>query len=265
MPTEPMSTLSARRVSLLMGIPAPELADLAIRAGMDSVILDAEHGFPLGSEVRNMIQATQAAGGKCLLRVGSDAINALTPLVDLGLSGVVLSGIARLADLAALTRTLLFLPHGSRSTNPFVPAASFPGDTDSLVQRSHDLEIWGMAETRELLEDLISLESSPSDTPLARPLGLLIGPYDLAASLGCTPNPSDPVLQSAVRTLAQRAALLGLRWGMFARDPTALAEWDELGIQPPYVVLGYDRDIWFQECLTRVDNSTRTISEGQYP
>jgi len=61
---------------------------------MHSVVLDCEHGFPLGIEVQRVAAAAQAAGGKCLVRVTRGQLHHLGPLLDLGVDGLVLSGVS---------------------------------------------------------------------------------------------------------------------------------------------------------------------------
>jgi 2-keto-3-deoxy-L-rhamnonate aldolase RhmA len=243
---------------LLMGMAAPDLADLALRAGMQAVILDGEHGFPLGSEVRAMVVAARAAGGRCFVRVPPSGVHHLGALSDVGVDGVLLSAVRDVDEVARAARLLSFPGAGTRSVNPFVPAAGIPGDLAHLDRSARTLGLWAMAETAGLLDQFARAERGGglADRPAAW-TGIVVGPYDLAADLGCEPDPGDRTLRDAVATFAAGAAAAGLRLGLFVRDVAALARWVAAGVVPQVVVVGYDRDMWFQECLARVDHVHR--------
>src|SRR5438309_11844287 len=111
---------------LFMAIPSPDLAELAVRAGMHDVVLDCEHGFPVG-QARSLLMGCRAAGGRCLVRIPITSTSKLASLADLGLDGVVLSAVRSVAEVQASSQFASFPTAGVRSINPFVPAAGAPG------------------------------------------------------------------------------------------------------------------------------------------
>jgi 2-keto-3-deoxy-L-rhamnonate aldolase RhmA len=234
-----------------MGIPSADLAALAISAGYSSVILDCEHGFPMDSVIRVVLPAVHNAGGRCLLRLTMAAIHQTAYFADIGVDGFVLSGPQELREIEAILDRVHFAPDGVRSVNPFVDAAGEPGDITRLHKSSEDVQVWAMAENSKFIESM-DMETS-SRVGESRPwAGLIIGPYDLASDLGCKPDPGDPDLQLAVRRYVRAAEQVGLEWGLFVRDRETLRKWQSLDLDPRYVVMGYDRDAWFQECRRRV-------------
>ena len=241
----------SKQASLLMGIPSPDLATLAISAGYTSVILDCEHGFPVDSAIRAVLPAVHNAGGRCLLRITTAAVDQTAYFADIGADGFVLSGPREFADVETILDRVHFAPNGERSVNPFVDAAGEPGDLAQLYRSSEDLQIWVMAENRSFIESMDSVGGLYDDDARAW-RGLIIGPYDLASDLGCKPDPGDPDLQRAVRRYVQAAERAGIEWGIFVRDGKTLRQWQSLDLDPQYVVMGYDRDAWFQECRRRV-------------
>lgn len=239
-------------LSLLMGIPSPDLAVLAIRAGFSSVILDGEHGFPMDRTLRELLGPTKASGGRCLVRFTSEDSYRAGAFADVGLDGFVLSGPRTPADVNEVVRRIRFAPDGERSVNPFVPAAGAPGDISSLRDSASLLQVWAMAENRSFLE---SMEATVKDDPgsFRSWTGIVIGPYDLSADLDCAPDPSDPLLQNAVHRLIAAAQGAHLDWSIFVRNDDHLTQWREIGVEPQHVLFGYDRDVWFVECLRRVN------------
>jgi 4-hydroxy-2-oxoheptanedioate aldolase len=264
MPDAPADALSspARHagMSLLMGIPAPDMARLAIEAGMHSVVLDCEHGFPLGIEVQRVAAAAQAAGGKCLVRVTRGQLHHVGPLLDLGVDGLVMSGVKTPGELREASMAAWHPPRGQRSVNPFVPAAGIPGDEGSLLRSARSLELWAMAETIEFLEGWTSPPKVAAEPWLAGWTGIIVGPYDLAAALGCRPDVHDAALRRAVAAYLKAAKAAGLAAGLFARSPQVLSDWLATGLSVDHVLAGYDRDVWFRACADVVSAMAGTIS-----
>lgn len=240
-----------KRASLLMGIPSADLAAIAITAGFNSVILDCEHGFPMDSVIRVVVPAVHNAGGRCLVRITTASIDMTAYFADIGVDGFVISGPQEIRQIEAVLDRVHFAPNGVRSVNPFVDAAGEPGNLQRLRESSEDLQVWAMAENSKFIESMDEAGNS-SDVTFRPWAGIIIGPYDLASDLGCSPDPDDPVLQDAVRRYVRAAEQAGLEWGLFVRDAGILRRWQSLGLDPHHAVMGYDRDAWFQECRRRV-------------
>lgn len=235
----------------MMGIPSPDLAGTAIQAGVETLILDMEHGFPGLREVREAVPPSRLLGGRCMVRLARDMLSLVGPLADLDVDGLLLSGPESVAEVENFVSLALLPPRGKRSVNPFVPAAGVPGSVESLRQRSDELQLWAMAETESLLRDL----SSRGQVPIPGLDCILIGPYDLAADLGMPASPSDPTLVEAVSEFVKWAESTGTGWALFVRDVAALDAWWDVAIRPESVVLGYDRDVWFNAVRARVEDS----------
>jgi 4-hydroxy-2-oxoheptanedioate aldolase len=256
-------SVTPRRLAILVSMTSPDAARLAVRAGIDTVILDGEHGHPLGSEVAAMAAAIHEAGGRCLIRLAGNQTHHIGPLLDNGLDGLVLSGVEDLGQMRHAAMAAWYPPRGSRSVNPFVPAAGSPGDEAALVAGTDRLELWAMAETESFLEGLRSGRDDVGKEPwLANWTGLIVGPYDLAASMGYEASPDDARLVAAVRDYVDIAARAGLASGLFSRSPEVHRRWRDCGVEVDFVIVGYDRDIWYQELRARVEAVGDVVSDA---
>jgi 2-keto-3-deoxy-L-rhamnonate aldolase RhmA len=239
---------------LLVGSPNPDALQLAVRAGMSTIVLDCEHGFPFGSAITHALIAAEAAGGKCIVRLAPDQRFMLGAVADSGIHGVVLSGVTDMSQIDDACEQLLPPPTGRRSINPFTPSAPHMGDVDAFRARAVDLQVWAMAETAQFVHALGNTERAQL-SPAARQIwhGVIIGPYDLAAALGEECEPDNPNLTSRMIGISNDAARLSLRCGLFARNPTVLGAWLRKGVQADSIIAGYDRDIWASSCSGRVE------------
>ncbi len=244
----------------MMAMAEPSLAGLAARAGAELVILDAEHGFPTGFDARSFVNATRAEGGKCVLRIARSQLAEIGPVLDRGMDGLVISGVTGFGDMERVAEAVWYPPRGRRSVNPFVGAAPMPGDEAGLRAVAEGLELWAMGETEELLA--LARSGARSKEAMRGWTGILVGPYDLAASLGLSGGRRDPVLLSAVSDLVSFARANGVLSGIFCRDIAAMQAWWDAGIRTDLVVLGYDRDIWFAEVSARVQHGSEVAKAG---
>jgi 2-keto-3-deoxy-L-rhamnonate aldolase RhmA len=117
-----------------------------------------------------------------------------------------------------------------------------------------------MAETIEFLEGWTSPPKVAAEPWLAGWTGIIVGPYDLAAALGCRPDVHDAALRRAVAAYLKAAKAAGLAAGLFARSPQVLSDWLATGLSVDHVLAGYDRDVWFRACADVVSAMAGTIS-----
>ncbi len=245
----------------MMGMPEPALAGLATGAGIDLVILDAEHGFPTGFDARAFVNATHAEGGRCVFRIAQSQLAEVGPVLDRGMDGLVISGITGLDQMGRVGEAVWYPPRGRRSVNPFVGAAPVPGDEAGLRAVADGLELWAMGETEGLLA--LARSGERAAEAMSGWTGILVGPYDLAASLGLRADPSDPVLVRAVADIVSFARSNRVLTGIFCRDVSAMQAWWDAGIRADLVVVGYDRDIWFAQVKARVQRGGEVAKAGE--
>ena len=248
------------KFALMMAMAEESLAGLAARAGVELVILDAEHGFPTGFDARSFVNAARTEGGRCVLRIAKTQLAEIGPVLDRGMDGLVISGVTGFGDMERVAEAVWYPPRGRRSVNPFVGAAAIPGDEGGLRAAAEGLELWAMGETVELLA--LARSGNRSKEAMLGWTGILVGPYDLAASLGLSGGPRDPALVSAVADLVSFARANELQSGIFCRDIAAMQAWWDAGIRTDMVVLGYDRDIWFAEVNERVQRGGEVAKAG---
>src|SRR5690554_2539441 len=70
-------------------IPQPFVAEVASRAGFDSLCIDLQHGLVDFDGVTGMLQATSAAGKPTIVRVPWNEPSILMRVLDMGAAGVI--------------------------------------------------------------------------------------------------------------------------------------------------------------------------------
>lgn len=240
-------------------IAAPELIDLIGWNGFDYAIIDCEHG-PFGIEAaERQGRACLAAGIAPALRVPANDPVWIGKALDAGVATLVIPNVSTQNEAARAVAATRYAPDGTRGACPCVRATGhFTADWPAHVART-EAET-GVIALVESAEGVANIDAIVATEGLA---ALMIGPFDLAVSLGLSGDWRHPTVDAALTTMAAAAvsAKLPLIVPVFANEPAELADliaaWRERGAAS--VVLGSDKII-IADALARWSQSARTAA-----
>jgi 4-hydroxy-2-oxoheptanedioate aldolase len=173
-------------------------AEVIGRAGFDWVIIDCQHGGVSEALLLPMLQALDLSGTPALVRVPWRDPALIMRALDLGAAGVVVPMVNSAADAEEAVRASRYPPRGMRS---FGPVRSFYSAEGS----SEDPLCIVMIETVEALGSVEEIAATPGLD------GLLVGPVDLALSMGHGPALQMPgEVLDAIGTVAECCRRRGL-------------------------------------------------------
>ena len=189
-------------------IGSSQTAEIMGQVGLDWVILDTQHGGMSESGLLPILQALSATGTPALVRV-----NWLDPALimragDLGADGVVIPMVNTPEDAELAVRSIRYPPRGMRSFGP-LRNYFIGGEAKQALCLC-------MIETVEALANVEKIAAVPGLD------GLLVGPADLALSMGLefTGPMSAQVLDAIERVAAacRKHGLLACSVGMTAAN-----------------------------------------------
>ncbi len=179
--------------------------------GFDLLVADGEHGRVSTADLVSMLIATRAAGVPVLFRVGANEPIRIMHALDSGAAGVVVPQVRTVDDVARAVAWCRYPPGGLRGIAP--RRASDYGRADYLAAANDLVTCCIQVETREALEGLDQILVVPGlDT-------VLVGPNDLAASLGHTGDLGHPEVESAIARVLERCRAFGIPAGIWAPTP----------------------------------------------
>ncbi len=190
----------------------PAIAELLAGSGYDLLVADGEHGPIATSDLVQMVIATRAAGVPVLYRVAANEPVRIMHALDSGASGVVIPQVRTVADVERAVAWCRYPPAGLRGIGPR-RVSNFGRETGAYLATANDAVICCIQiETREALEALDDLLEVPGvDT-------LLVGPNDLAASLGHTGEITHPEVEDAIAHIGERAKAHGIPAGAWTQS-----------------------------------------------
>jgi 2-keto-3-deoxy-L-rhamnonate aldolase RhmA len=220
-------------VGSVISIPSPEVAEIFCAAGFDWLFVDAEHGAldPLGS-----LPLLRAAGNRpCVIRVPSTDKAWIQKALDMGADGIIIPDVKTAADAAKGVGLCKYPPEGSRGVGigrahkfglqfeEYLESAN--RTTAVIVQAEH-------CEAVRHMEDIVRVEGIDA---------VLVGPYDLSASMGKTGQTEDPEVRQAVEQVRLTCRQRGIRLGIFGLSADAVTPCIEKG----FTLLAVGTDAWF--------------------
>jgi 4-hydroxy-2-oxoheptanedioate aldolase len=155
---------------------SPVIAELAGRAGLDWVLLDAQHGAVSDADLLPCIQAVGLGGSPALVRVGSDDPRLIMRALDLGAAGVVVPLVSTPEQATAAVAATRYPPAGTRSFGPV--RRHYGTGHDSTGAAVAEPLCLAMIETTAGLDAIDRIAATPGLD------GVFIGPVDLSLDLG---------------------------------------------------------------------------------
>lgn len=186
-----------------MQIPHPSIAEIMGQAGYDWVAVDMEHGAIAASQLPDLFRALELGDTLPLARLAQGHPKDCKQALDAGAGGVIVPMIESAEQLTAVRNACRWPPAGTRGVG-FSRANLFGKHFDAYREEAQSPLLVAMIEHHRAVANLGEiLDVDGLDA-------ILIGPYDLSASMGLTAqfeNPEFCAVMEKIRVLAQSHAV----------------------------------------------------------
>jgi 4-hydroxy-2-oxoheptanedioate aldolase len=210
-----------------LGVISPHrdaaLVEVIGHLGFDFYIMDGEHGPVSAADAEHIARACEITGVTLLARVRSSDSKLILQFLDAGVMGIMMPGMRNARDLEDLVAAVKYPPVGSRGLGP-IRAANY-----MLKPSQQEYVVLANSETLVLpqIEDVEALENLSAMVAVEGVDGFIIGPRDLAMSMGFIDGPKHPKVESAIDQIFRTVRAAGLIVGTVAATGSqarALAE-----------------------------------------
>ncbi|MFQ5407605.1 MAG: HpcH/HpaI aldolase/citrate lyase family protein [Anaerolineales bacterium] len=215
-----------RRGDLLIGpmltLGAPEVAEIMAAAGYDWLFVDAEHG----AFDPPRAQATlQAAGPGCpgVVRLPSADETWIKKYLDIGAAGVIAPQVNSAVEAERVVRLCKYAPEGTRGVGLARAHEYGLGFQEYIDRANDDIAVIVQAEHRAAVADIEAIVRVPGVD------AVLVGPYDLSASMGKPGAVDDPEVRAAIDRVRVACLAANVPVGYFGTDAAAVAPYIEQG------------------------------------
>ena len=207
----------------MVTLSTPATAEILAEVGFDWLFVDGEHG-PL--ETGDILAILQAVSYRvaCLVRVPSADEVPIKKVLDLGATGIIVPQVNTPEQAADVVRFARYAPAGARGVGlarahgygmrfrEYIESAN--ERVVVVVQAEHALAV-------QNIEAIVKVDGIDA---------VLLGPYDLAASLGKMGQINDPLVTQAIDHVTTTCLAAGIPLGYFGVTAEAVK---------PYVERGY--------------------------
>lgn len=169
------------------------IVEIMASAGFDWLTIDLEHSAMDFEKSLAMISQVQGCGLPVLVRVAENDPNFIKRVMDAGANGVIVPMVNSAADAAAAVAAVKYPPAGKRGVG-LARAQGYGQRFDDYLQWLNESSVV-IAQVEHIdsvrnIDDILRVEGID---------GIMIGPYDLSASMGIPGKYELPEVTEAIR------------------------------------------------------------------
>ncbi|GIT81903.1 2,4-dihydroxyhept-2-ene-1,7-dioic acid aldolase [Leifsonia sp. LS1] len=212
---------------------SPLVAEICAGSGLDIVLIDGEHS-PVGLEsILAQLQAIAAYPAVPVVRAPIGDPVVLKQLLDLGAQNILVPMVDSVEEATAMVRAVRYPPHGVRGVGSALARSSRWSRIPDYLARANDL-----VSLTVQIETVDALEAAGAIAGVDGVDALLVGPADLAASMGLLGQQNHPRVIDAVEHVIEAGRAAGTPVGVNAFDPATADRYAAAGAA--YLLVGSD-------------------------
>ena len=195
-----------------MQIPHASVAEIMGQAGYDWVAVDLEHGAISVHQLPDLFRALELGGTLPLVRLAHGHPKDCKQALDAGAGGVIVPMVETASQLIAVRDACRWPPAGARGVG-FSRANLFGRHFEAYREEAQSPLLVAMIEHSravECLEEILAVEGLDA---------ILIGPYDLSASLGLTAQFDEPIFIATIECIRTKCRAMNIPFGMHVVMP----------------------------------------------
>jgi len=177
-----------------MQLGSPAVAEIMGGGGFDWVAVDLEHGSIGAHQLPNIFRALELGGTLPLVRLAQQNANDCKQALDAGAGGVIVPMVESAGQIVLMREASSWPPSGTRGV-AYSRANLYGKNFEEYKLIAQNPLIVAMVETEMGVNNLKEI------LEVGRPDAILVGPYDLSASLGVIGNFDNIIFKSAIKKI----------------------------------------------------------------
>lgn len=229
-----------------MQIQSPSVAEILAQSGYDWVTVDMEHGGFSHHQLPDIFRAIELRNCLPFARIAEPNPTYCKQALDAGAAGVIIPMITSSKQLAELINSCQWPPAGNRGVG-FSRANLFGKYFEEYKPQAQNPLIVGMIENQSAvneIEEILSIEGLDA---------ILIGPYDLSASLGCVGDFENPKFVDCLNRVRLFGSTSRVALGIHVVEPKL--EELKVRISEGYQFIAYGIDALFLQNSSSINHN----------
>ncbi|MBK9166124.1 MAG: hypothetical protein IPM24_01530 [Bryobacterales bacterium] len=185
-------------VGVAISIPSTETVELMARMNFDWLFVDTEHS-PLSPELLGpLLQVARLGDATPVVRVTWNDPVAIKKCLDVGAMGIIVPWVNTREQAEAAVRAARYPPQGLRGFGPRWLVLAGEDMVAYNREANDEILVIVQIETLEAVENLEAIVSTPGVD------GFMIGPADLANSMGYPGDFANPAVEDMIAQIVER-------------------------------------------------------------
>ena len=216
-----------------MQIPSPDIAEVLATAGFDWIAIDLEHGAISRHQLPDLFRAIELHGVLPFARVALPDGNLCQQALDSGAAGVIIPRVESATQLSEIVAGCMWPPAGKRGVG-FSRANVFGRRFEEYKAEAQQPIIVAQIESKTAVASMSSLLSVKGLD------AVMIGPYDLSASLGVPGDIENAEVRASVGEVVKACKKAGIPSGIHVVQPDPKKLESEIAAGHRFLAYGTD-------------------------
>lgn len=206
--------------------------ELCAAGDFDWLLIDAEHGVNDVHSVLPQLQAIAAYKAQAVVRLPDGDPALIKRYLDIGAQSLMIPMVESADQAKALAAAAAYPPDGIRGIATMTRAARWSRIPDYIARARDEICLIAQIESATGVENIDAIAATPGID------ALLMGPADLAATMGMPGQANHPAIWDRIWHCLDRAKAAGKPAGIFVLDETLAQECIQRGFA--FVAVGAD-------------------------
>ena len=216
-------------------LPNPAMAEAMACFGYEYLWIDGEHGAYDKAEILASISAVNGAGAGAIVRVTANEPALIKPVLEMGPDGIIVPMVNSAEEAEAFVSACTYPPRGSRGFGPRRANRYDTISNNEYLETVNDCLVKIVQiEHRKGVENIDSILEVPGVD------AVVVGPFDLSASMGILGQLLHPDMIAACRRIVERCKAHHVPIGpsLGSANQELLSFW--LDMKPDFLFCGDD-------------------------
>lgn len=215
----------------ILSLNSPDVAEILSGIGFDWIFIDAEHSTLDPQNLKALFQAV-GESTPCVVRIPALDEIVVKKTLDAGAAGLLVPQVRNAGQVEQLVTWGRYYPEGSRGLG-FGRAQGYGLKVGEYLETANENILLSVqaerAEAVKNIEDIVQVDGLDA---------VLVGPYDLSASMGLPGQIDHPDVQAAIQHVADVCKKAKMPIGIFGMNADAVLSYIEQGFR--FIVSGVD-------------------------
>ncbi|MGH8474164.1 MAG: HpcH/HpaI aldolase family protein [Methylococcales bacterium] len=236
----------------MITLPCPEVVEMMVDVGFDWLFIDCEHGSFDSRVAQSLLQAA-AERCACVIRVPTSDDVWIKKMLDIGAQGIIVPQIQSTQQAYRAIQSCKYPPQGTRGVGLGRAHRYGARFVEYLEHANDDIAVILQAEHIDAVHCINAITALPGVD------AILIGPYDLSASLGKIGRVDDAEVVAAINKVRDTCFQKSIPMGYFGVNPQAVKPYMEQGYT--LITVGVDA-LFMQTTAANVLSTLRPSGES---